>query len=302
MLLILQKTFSTTKRGRNVFLPLRPHTLISLWDMTHFFISSFAESYMFFCDQIDQIEKRIEKEGEFYELKKDELQKISESLENLLDSLDVLNAKRAIESLELIYYKHDDIKYLRDLKKALISANLAILTDLDNVKMAYIPANRVEFFEQKKLFGNTVFRAFPEAREEIKDAGNCLAADLNTAAVFHLMRVVELGLRELAARLKAKALIKKLKQTKIPIDLGTWEEIITTLEKKLDDLRLLTRSHKREQKIEICLELLKEFRSIKDLWRNKVMHTRAIYDAKQAESAFEHVRNFMQKLESVKKF
>jgi hypothetical protein len=163
-------------------------------------------------------------------------------------------------------------------------------------QFTFIPLGKAGYLEKDKLFGDAVFDAFEEAHADIKDAGNCLAADLNTAAVFHLMRVVEFGLRELAARLKAKTLIKKLKATKIPIELGTWEEIINTLETKLDQLRNLPRNAKRAQRIETTNELLKEFRSIKDLWRNKVMHTRAVYDADQAESAFKHVRNFMQRL------
>jgi hypothetical protein len=171
---------------------------------------------------------------------------------------------------------------------------------MSNIRYAYISSENVVFFQQEKLFGDAVYDAFPEARSEIKDAGNCLASDLNTAAVFHLMRVMELGLRELANRLKAKTLIKKLKQTKIPIELGTWEEIIGTLESKLDALRCLARSVKRDENIESCNELLKEFRSVKDLWRNKVMHTRATYDAEQGQSAFNHVRGFIQKLEKFK--
>jgi hypothetical protein len=172
----------------------------------------------------------------------------------------------------------------------------AVYLDLADMKFTSISKEKGRYFEQEKLFGNDVFEAFEEARREIKDAGNCIAQDLNTAAVFHLMRVMELGLRELAARLKANALIKKLKQTKIPIELGTWEEIIVTLESKLDGMRNKPRSIKRDNQIDTCNELLKEFRSVKDLWRNKVMHTRATYDAKQAESAFDHVCLFMQKL------
>jgi hypothetical protein len=51
---------------------------------------------------------------------------------------------------------------------------------------------------------------------------------------------------------------------------------------------------KRDKQLTFDCELLKEFRYVKDLFRNKVMHKRVTYDAKQAESAFEHVRNFMQ--------
>jgi hypothetical protein len=68
------------------------------------------------------------------------------------------------------------------------------------------------------------------------------------------------------------------------------------LETLLDELRKQPRTTRRERRIENCNELLKEFRSVKDLWRNRVMHARAIYNANQAQSAFNHVCNFIQKL------
>ena len=61
--------------------------------------------------------------------------------------------------------------------------------ELNNRYCALIPCKKLQYFEQKMLFGLEVFLAFGDAHEDIKDAGNCLAADLNTAAVFHLMRV-----------------------------------------------------------------------------------------------------------------
>ena len=235
------------------------------------------------------------------EWKKKELIRLLNSLSDICEDIDFGQTRDRIRAFTNLL--HGNIRgndnYICNFK--VIEAELDILKstvwgELAVRKFTCVSSEKSCFFEQEKLFGDNVYDAFKEAREDIKAAGNCLAADLNTAAVFHLMRVVELGLRALAVRLKAKVLIKKLKQTKIPIEFGTWEEIITTLETKLDELRKHPRSPKREGKIETFNELLKDFRSVKDLWRNKVMHTRATYDAKQAKSAFNHVCSFMQKL------
>ena len=43
------------------------------------------------------------------------------------------------------------------------------------------------------LFGGKVSAAFPSAREDIEEAGKCIAFDRWTAAVFHLSRVAELA-------------------------------------------------------------------------------------------------------------
>src|ERR1035437_8169166 len=63
-----------------------------------------------------------------------------------------------------------------------------IRNELAERKFSFISTAMVEFFEGNCLFGDAVLRAFPSAKAEIKDVGSCLAADLHTAAIFHLMR------------------------------------------------------------------------------------------------------------------
>jgi hypothetical protein len=69
-------------------------------------------------------------------------------------------------------------------------------------KFAHIAPNVQDYFEQEQLFGGVIYELFPEARNDIRNAGNCLAASLPDAAVFHLMRVAEHGLRALARKIK----------------------------------------------------------------------------------------------------
>ena len=52
-----------------------------------------------------------------------------------------------------------------------------------------------------QLFGDDVARAFPSSKGDIDEAGKCLALDRGTACVFHLMRILEIGLQLLAAKL-----------------------------------------------------------------------------------------------------
>jgi hypothetical protein len=220
-------------------------------------------------------------------------------LEDFAKECDTLKLESSIKrTVELMIQIGDPSKefHWTDVESGLKGIQWAVESDLMFRDFAFIPPAKSEFFEKDDLFGESVNKAFPVAKSEIKDAGNCLAADLYSAAIFHLMRVVEFGMREMAFQLKAKTLIKKLKQTNIPIELGTWDELETTLQTKLDELRTKTRSSERQSQIEFQVELLNEFHAIKDLWRNKVMHARATYDEHDARGAFEHVRKFMQKL------
>jgi hypothetical protein len=77
------------------------------------------------------------------------------------------------------------------------------MCEMDGIRLAAIFNENAQLFERDELFGKEVKdSASPQLNTEIKAAGNCLAADLHTAAVFHLMRVAEHGLHALAIHRK----------------------------------------------------------------------------------------------------
>ena len=66
----------------------------------------------------------------------------------------------------------------------------------------YIQPEKAKLYDPPKpLFGEAVAKSFPSASDDIAEAGKCLAADRGTAAVFHLMRVMEVGLKTLSKQL-----------------------------------------------------------------------------------------------------
>jgi hypothetical protein len=163
--------------------------------------------------------------------------------------------------------------------------------DLSKIVFVPIAYNRHQYFEKEHLFGHAVTIAFPSAAAEIKSAGNCLAAELHTAAVFHLMRVVEVGLRAIAKRLRVRV-------GNGPLDYQTWGTIINGIQSALNTSTPPNSAglKKRAKFLEFSSGVMGEFNAFKDLWRNNVMHTRDSYDEHQAMSAFNHVRGFMQRL------
>jgi hypothetical protein len=163
---------------------------------------------------------------------------------------------------------------------------------LDLCRFAYIPNEKTPFFEQPELFGDKVYQNFKSARAEIKNAGNCLAVDLNTAAVFHLMRASEFGLRALAQHLAAIP-------EKWPIEFSQWsdviKDIVTKLEPKVSAIVQTTRGHEKDAASELYNGLLADVRHLKGT-RDRVMHTRESYDEKAALSVFDDVKKFMCRL------
>lgn len=176
--------------------------------------------------------------------------------------------------------------------KALELFRQDFIMELVKRKFAYIPPPNDQYFEQECLFGDTVNVAFPGARQDIKDAGNCIAASLDTAAVFHLMRVAEHGLRALARRLRVRI---RHKGQPCPLELGDWEQVITEIRNKIAAIRQLPKGSKqRKEKLELYSDAADHCTFMKDIWRNNMSHTRNAYKQSEAIAILERVCDFMQ--------
>ena len=156
--------------------------------------------------------------------------------------------------------------------------------------------DRTEFLDREKLFGDQVYDAFTSARADIKEAGNCLTAECNTAAVFHLMRVAEVGLRALATDRNVSFANK-------PLDQQEWGTILGALEGKLKDLRLADgknwqRREDKDAQVQFYNDTVQECRAFNEAWRRHLSHAdpRAFYDHDEAGNILKHVKLFMQKL------
>ena len=167
------------------------------------------------------------------------------------------------------------------------AVRLLLHEELGARKLIFIPPDEQKFLEPH-LFGEVVSVAFDSAQPDIKDAGGCLAANLPNAAIFHLMRVAELGLRAFAKRLKV-ALPRH-------IEYASWGEVINAIQGKLGKINTKTVRGDRQAKFYGGLVL--DIRVFSYLWRNPIMHARRWYDDHGAKKAFDSVRDFMQKLEA----
>ena len=170
------------------------------------------------------------------------------------------------------------------------NVNETIQVDIFRYVFALISPDRHIYLIQHP-FGETVAHQFPSAGFDIKEAVNCMAIEANTAAVFHLMRVGEFGLRALAYD-------RRISMPKGPIELATWDDIIKELEKVEQAIQQYPKTLARERQFEFYHGAMMEFKRFKNKFRNRVMHTREEYDRDQAHSGFVHVRDFMQILAS----
>lgn len=112
---------------------------------------------------------------------------------------------------------HEELKnQLRDLRSD-IDRDLALR------RFAFVPLDEASLHDSVSADWDTVWKAIPECKTDSCDATDCYALGLNTATVFHSMRVAEKGLRRLARRLRV-TITHKGKSS--PIDFADWDAVI----------------------------------------------------------------------------
>ena len=149
----------------------------------------------------------------------------------------------------------------------------AVITVISNESFLLVKADRASFVDDDNLFGDAVTLAFESARQDIKEAGNCFAAECCTATVFHLMRAVEFAMRALARDRDVSFKDK-------PLDEKEWGQILSALESRISALRQAARTcwpsgEVRESQIRFYNEVIQELRSFNDAWRKHVSHADA---------------------------
>jgi len=156
--------------------------------------------------------------------------------------------------------------------------------ELRGRKLVLVPGLKAEYCDKEDLFGARVFSAFPSAFRDIKEAGNCYAVDLNTACVFHVMRVLEKGLVALTVPLG------------IVCTSQNWDRILEKIEAAIAPIEKLPSKDPILADLQFYREAAKQFSYFKTAWRNHVMHSSVSYDQQEALKIMNHVRDFMQHL------
>jgi hypothetical protein len=192
---------------------------------------------------------------------------------------------------------HDRIKIIRKkLEKPIAQRNVAIelrvLRETINSSLTWqliyrYSQEKNEVLTRWQNDWASVLKTFPSARDDVLAAVDLWSLGHSTACVFHLMRVLEHGLRALA---------RDVGRT---FDIQQWQNIIDEIKSEIEKLgKSLPRGTEKNQRLQFLSEAAKEFTYFKDGWRNYVSHGRGVYNDHQARSVMEHVRAFMTTLSS----
>jgi hypothetical protein len=220
----------------------------------------------------------------------------------ILDHLEnIFRQQRIVDCVEYCLVAKDILSKpsvdIVSMSSSLFTLKSSILHSLQKKKLLQVSQGHFEFLEEDALFGPAVKSRFPSAGRDIKAAGDCFAAECSAAAVFHLMRVAEIGLRSLVRDRRVSLADKQLTDR-------DWSQVSKKLEIAIFQLRTapVTRWPEAEQtkdrQIVFYNDLLQELRSFDEAWKNHVSHPGAavFYNRDQAGEVLKHVRSFMQKL------
>lgn len=281
----------------------RPPPVWSLYDMIEHFAIPFCEAYAKLANWIQtlhcqaradiakQLSDRQLSEGYTYAVYNDALAPIITQIERLeFDRVLIDRAKLLGARLSIPQGRTWTAESVGDV---LVDIRRSIGEELKKHKFAYLRSPNDQYFEQERLFGDEVYEKFPEARQDVKDAGNCFAGELYPATVFHLMRVAEYGLRNIAALVKVKLTDKGRPQ---PIEYATWDKVIAEIRNQITKARALSHGPKKNARLQFYSGAADTCAYIRDLWRNDVSHTRKTYNHTEALSVLTRVRDFMQSL------
>jgi hypothetical protein len=173
---------------------------------------------------------------------------------------------------------------MSDLADQVLDVDTRIHDELEDVELWQVASEHMKYLaaDPLKLAGK-----FGPTYRDAEEAGKCLAYDRGTACVFHLMRIMECGLRALGLSLNDPALDPKTNPT--------WEKILGRCDKELQK-PLNERADEWKLDEAFYSSATANLRAVKDAWRNPTLHVERDYAPEDAQDVWNAVGAFMRHL------
>lgn len=149
------------------------------------------------------------------------------------------------------------------------------------------PGDAKYYEPREPLFGSEFVDKFPSAQFELDEAAKCLAFERPTAAVFHLMRLMESGINAVAECLQIPPPTRPAEKN--------WGMILRAVKAAMEQRGSAWPNPNDKAFFEAAYVSLD---AVKNGWRNPTMHVENKYTSEEAEHIFGSVRAFMKFLGS----
>jgi hypothetical protein len=159
-------------------------------------------------------------------------------------------------------------------------------TELETVRFLLVPFPKDEQYLNPLAKWDEALAKFPEITTDVEEATKCFALSRYTAAVFHFMRVMELGVQQLGNHFSVARAADKL-----------WGDITNEIGQKV---KALPRSTPTETAIQASFaEAALHLDHVRLAWRNPTMHPKQTYTEDEAQDVLGKVRIFMNHLATI---
>ncbi|MDB6105303.1 MAG: hypothetical protein JWO52_5302 [Gammaproteobacteria bacterium] len=157
--------------------------------------------------------------------------------------------------------------------------------ELEAKKFLMIGADQSKYFEEVPIavWGQDFANKFPSTLTELNEAAKCLALSRSTAAVFHLMRLTEVGLEAIHHCLGITTVLVGNDRN--------WGNILRGIKTNIDGRGNTWSERSLFEEFYFLLDSVKSA-------RNNTMHLDAVYTEERAEIIFAATRGFMTRIAS----
>src|SRR5262245_22760749 len=261
---------------------LNPNQLISWWDMEKFTAEEFFSIGRYLATARRNMDSALEQKeytrdtelGE--DIANSSVTKTLNSVEDHCAAIGLTVSIKAAKSLIAKCNKSDCS--LGEVLEGITQLENVIAWEMKDKLFMYIPPERATYYDNPKLLGDSVYTKFPTVQFDAAEAGNCYASGRGTAVVFHLMRIMEIGVQEFGKSLGVIFANEK-----------NWQNILDEINKAIKNLP-------KDPKTKEMAEASSNLYSVKLAWRNEVMHPKDTYTLEEAENIIRQVKIFMEQL------
>jgi hypothetical protein len=271
-----------------------PPGLWSLWNMIDLYgakILAVTAGLMSLTMELRERERQLEDEqerryGQLEESPRPVAAKLEaqalETLEMARQLIDELGLESSAYQLATIHRENDDDREFArwELSNEIGQLQRRIVEEVTKRSFLYIAPGIDKFWGKKDAFN--LGKKFKEAHGEIEAAGNCFSYQQPTACVFHLMRAMEVVVRQLAQRPHMNITIAPK---------TTWRQITGAMDQKIKAMPESTIRQKRKK--EDWESARANLHHVGSVWRNNTMHPAKTYTQSQARDVFDACRVFM---------
>lgn len=252
--------------------------IISLWDM----LFRYSSAFIWLIEFIRTIEKSWIEPEQNPENAKEFYVGLINRAQGYLDLIDLpfsnMQCEKIIDYINGDQFGNNNPKF-KNMLQELVER---IKDELVDRQFFYVRSEFVDYYN-KIPFSPITIGTFPEAMDDMEEAGKCYALERPTACAFHVSRIMEHGLRRIVKSIAGEDKFYP-----------NWGAILAEIQKYIDNL-----PDKDSNKRSKYLYIKERFQLMKDVWRNPTIHVERIYNQEQAKEILDTCSKVMDSVVAV---